>query len=291
MKIENAEKSDTGNYYCHITGICNELNSDTLELKIVLPTKIVSQPSPLKICAGETATFTILAEGDNLKYQWKKDEVTLAGANQNTYKITTVKTSDSGSYTCSVSGAGGDLISNAALLTVNVKPEISVQPVSQNAAKGADAKFSVTATGTIETYQWFKDGVKLTNGLKYSGTTTSELKIVNVNEADKGSFNCVITGPCGSVTSANATLNVTSAVIDDLTEKIKIFPNPASDIINVEMSDFSIIELELKDNLGRIVKSIKNSEQINISGIQPGMYFLTIITKETKIVKKIIISR
>lgn len=291
LKIENAEKSDTGYYYCHITGICNELNSDTLELKIVLPTKIVSQPTPLKICVGETASFVIQADGENLKYQWKKDGVIIAGATLNNYKITNAKASDSGSYACFVSGAGGDQLSNAALLTVNVKPEISVQPLSQNVAKGADAKISVTAIGTIESFQWYKDGVKLTNGTKYSGATSSELKIINVSETDKGSYHCVITGPCGSVTSVDVTLNVTSAVQDDMTEKIIVFPNPATNVINIETADFAVSELELKDNLGRVAKSMKNSDQMNISDIQQGLYFLTVRTKETKIVKKILIAR
>ena len=86
--------------------------------------RITGQPAPhLLIVPGETVSFAVIAIGDNLMYQWQKDEVNniTAGANSAAYIIQSVKESDEGWYRCVVISAAGNayMISNAARLTVS----------------------------------------------------------------------------------------------------------------------------------------------------------------------------
>lgn len=81
-------------------------------------------------------------------------------------------------------------------------PAITTDPLSATKTVGESVTFSVTATGTGLAYQWRKDGVNI-------GTATSDsYTIPSVTTGDEGSYDVVITGTCGSVTSDAATLIV-----------------------------------------------------------------------------------
>ncbi len=257
----------------------------------ILPVSITKEPIGSEFCENKNILIEIEAKGTLLKFQWQKDGINILNEKSSKLIIDSLHLSDSGSYRCIVNGYLNSDTSAVAMINVLENISILKDPLPLILKLNENASFKIEYKGVVSGFQWYKDGVKLTNGTKYSGATSSELKIVNVSETDKGSYHCVITGPCGSVTSVDVTLNVTSAVQDDLTEKIIVFPNPATNVINIETADFTVSELELKDNLGRVVKSMKNSDQMNISDIQQGLYSLTVRTKETKIVKKIIISR
>jgi hypothetical protein len=84
-------------------------------------------------------------------------------------------------------------------------PAIATQPVAQNAVLGGSATFSVTASGTGNTYQWRKDGVNI------AGATSATLTLTNLGAANAGSYTVVITNSEGSTTSAAATLTLVAA--------------------------------------------------------------------------------
>src|SRR5206468_3090238 len=71
---------------------------------------------------------------------------------------------------------------------------------------GTTASFSVNATGTGLTYQWYK-GV---NAL--SGQTGSSLVLNSVSATDAGTYTVVVSGTCGSSISNSATLTVNQSV-------------------------------------------------------------------------------
>ncbi|MFN8003068.1 MAG: immunoglobulin domain-containing protein [Acidobacteriota bacterium] len=97
------------------------------------------------------------------------------------------------------------ITSSAATLTVNSGAAITAPPVNQTVCEGGPASFSVTATGTGLSYQWRK------NGAPISGATNSSFAIPAAAAADAGSYDVVVTGSCGTVTSSAATLTVTPA--------------------------------------------------------------------------------
>ncbi len=87
--------------------------------------------------------------------------------------------------------------------TIGGSPTITSHPQSQNGCTGQSVIFSVSATGPGLTYQWRKNGTNINNANQSSFT------INNLTTADTGSYDCVVSGLCGSpVTSNTAQLTV-----------------------------------------------------------------------------------
>jgi hypothetical protein len=100
--------------------------------------------------------------------------------------------------------------SNPARVLIRVAdcvPSVSNQPVRADYTAGGSAAFSVTASGQGRlAYQWRKNGVNLVAGGRITGVDTPSLVITNLQETDRGQYDVVITGACGSITSNPAGL-------------------------------------------------------------------------------------
>ncbi len=80
---------------------------------------ITTQPLARTAIAGETATFTVVASGAGLSYQWSKDGAAIAGATSASYTTPALVLGDDGAeYTVTVANADGEVTSDPAGLTV-----------------------------------------------------------------------------------------------------------------------------------------------------------------------------
>ena len=79
---------------------------------------ITTQPSAVTITAGQILSVSVTATGGHLTYQWAKDGVAIPGATSATYSKSATTTTDSGSYTVTVSNSLGNVPSNSAAVTV-----------------------------------------------------------------------------------------------------------------------------------------------------------------------------
>jgi hypothetical protein len=85
---------------------------------------------------------------------------------------------------------------------------IVAQPSSAAVCQASTATFvvSAVASGTF-TYHWRHNGIPL-DSLANPSAATATLTLTNVQAADTGSYDCVVTNACGSVTSNAADLDV-----------------------------------------------------------------------------------
>ena len=83
-------------------------------------------------------------------------------------------------------------------------------PESLSLLPGQQAQFTVAATANA--FQWRRNGVSIANSSRVSGATTSTLAISQVSGTDAGLYDCVVTSPCGTITSAPATLSCKAAI-------------------------------------------------------------------------------
>ena len=91
-------------------------------------------------------------------------------------------------------------------------PSIMVQPVSRTNVFNTFATFGVSAVGGLPlSYQWFKNGVSLTDGGNVSGSSITNLNVANVSPADATNYFVVVTNTYGSATSMVATLTFLQA--------------------------------------------------------------------------------
>jgi hypothetical protein len=82
-------------------------------------------------------------------------------------------------------------------------PTITTQPVSQAVASGSNASFSVVATGSGLTYQWYK------NDAAISGATSSTLTLTAVTTLNAGNYSVKVTNASGaSITATGFALSI-----------------------------------------------------------------------------------
>ena len=90
------------------------------------PPKIIRHTESKSVATGADITMTVQATGDNLRYQWKRDNVDLSdddrhhGTGTDTLRIVKVEKGDSKArYQCSVKNEIGEEFLEAAVLTVS----------------------------------------------------------------------------------------------------------------------------------------------------------------------------
>ncbi len=205
VSIAAAIATDAGNYHCVVTGLCGSATSTVATLTVLAAPAITSQPAGATKCSGETLTLSVAATGDGLLYQWRKNGTAIGGAISPTLTVAALAATDAGSYDCLITGTCGSETTSAVLVTVLEPPTIVSQPSGATDCPGTSITFATTASGAGLAYQWRK------NGSPVSGATGSSLSILSISAADAGSYDCVITGACGSATSNAALLTVLTA--------------------------------------------------------------------------------
>ena len=79
---------------------------------------------------------------------------------------------------------------------------------------------------------------------------------------------------------------------ETLISKVLVYPNPASEILNIVLPDGMEIHLTIRDLQGRKALSVINGNKIDVSSFDNGLYLLEIqeVTTGNKILKKVFIS-
>ena len=188
-------------------------NSDSAPLKImkfvdVVPPVIVQSPTNLTVYASQPASFSVMAMGSPLTYQWRFFASNiLAGVTNDSYTVANALVTNAGNYDVVVASPGGSVTSAVAVLTVWVAPVISPDPQSRTNVGGTTATFSSGATGTpAPVLSWLKDAAPLKNASNISGAATGALIVSNVHPADAGNYQMVATSAAGGATSQVAVL-------------------------------------------------------------------------------------
>ena len=119
----------TYNLSAAISNVCGTGPARQVTLTVYEPPSIITQPVSKKACPGAPVTFSVVASGHSLKYQWKKNNANISGAINSSFSISSITTGDAANYSVVLTDTCGTLTSSNASLTV-LPPDSCVTAVS-----------------------------------------------------------------------------------------------------------------------------------------------------------------
>jgi hypothetical protein len=174
---------------------------------------IVTQPVGRSAYVGESIVLSVVATGNpSPRYQWRRNNIVLAGQTSSTLSLTNVSFVNAGTYSVVVSNGFGSVTSSNASLSVYRLPSAESGSFEVNEDASADVVLNGTnPNGNERTYSIITPP---TNGI-LTGSALSQFRTYvpasNYNGPDSFTF-IVHDGPYDS---APATMNITVRPVDD----------------------------------------------------------------------------
>jgi plastocyanin len=167
-----------------------------------IPPSLKAGPSNQTVAVGQRVTFSASALYATT-YQWDFAGHKIAGATNATYVIASAKVAQAGLYSVTAINSYGRATSGSARLVVDVPPQFTVQPASQNGIAGRSVTLSAHASGSTPlAYQWEFDGGAIKNAAK------AILVLTDLQTNAAGLYAVIASNAVGSATSHVATLTV-----------------------------------------------------------------------------------
>ncbi len=187
--------------------------TNILETTVCTNVLVSSQPVNQTTCVGANATFSVNADGTSPVYQWQVSTdggityTDITGATNSSLTLNSITASmNNNHYRVVVTNScPSSSTSEAAILVATIPASINAQPVAQTACVGANALFTVNASGSTNNYQWqvsTDGGVTFSN---ISGATNQTCTINSVTSIQNGNLYRVVISSCSpSVLNSNA---------------------------------------------------------------------------------------
>jgi hypothetical protein len=172
----------------------------------------------------------------------------------------------------SVTGTGSNGCSGSALVTVTVNalPTISVTASRTLICKGEQAK--LTAMGATS-YSWSNSVTTATQNVSPPVNLLSPFHVTGTDSNN-----------CSGTASISIKVNACSGLTDYNSEAgLRIYPNPVSGFLTVELNTESAPEILISNGLGQVVLTFNRTGQstpVDVSALPAGIYFVKIMVPE-----------
>lgn len=238
------------------TAGCSDTRTLSVTVNSVPTLSISSSPAGALCSAGATATLS--AAGTSTAYAWSN------GANTASTSVAPIATTV---YTVIGTNSCGTATTTA---TVTVATTPTISAVSSQTLICANNTAVLNASATP--------------GVSYSWNTGANSSSISVTPSVTTTYTVTGTNACGTAT-ATVVQNVspcTGIEVSGMIAEISLFPNPASDNIQVMLpSSLSLtnVTIDITDALGKLVTRetlSAGTTSIRISSLESGMYFFKI---------------
>jgi len=202
--------------YCVVTDkYGNRVTSDTVTLsKAVQTVKITQQPKNASVALNKTATVTVKATGDGLKYTWYvkaagSSKFTKSSIRTSTYSVKMTNARNGNQIYCVVTDKYGNKVRTNTVTISKATQALKITQQPQDAAVelGEKAKVTVKATGDGLKYTWYVKSAG-SSTFKKSSIMTASYSVTMRKDRDGNQVYCVVTDQYGNTeTSATATLS------------------------------------------------------------------------------------
>lgn len=223
MQISNVTLADAGVYTVNLKNSCNTAGvTTTTNLSVLDIPMIATQVANQTACPGANVTFAgSIVTGTpvgTVTYSWTKNNVAIAngptgtgatysGATTASLSINGVKAGDAGVYTLIAKNKCGEARS-AGNLTVGTAPSVSGL-TNATICEDGSVTFNITAAGDGAAVVWKgPNNTTITNGGRFSITSSGDLTISNAVAADEGTYTVTVNGTCNPAATATATLTI-----------------------------------------------------------------------------------
>lgn len=154
----------------------------------VVAPSIVTPPANVQVFVGDTATFSVLADGTPpITYQWRKNGTNVGGATSTTLFLNAVAAADSALYDVVATNSAGAATSPPAFLYVNKRPQtITFNAPASAIAAGSGVTLNAAASSALPiTYTLVAGAARLAGNVL---TGNGGPVVVRASQAGNGTF-------------------------------------------------------------------------------------------------------
>ncbi|PLX00651.1 MAG: hypothetical protein C0594_15455 [Marinilabiliales bacterium] len=213
LTIPNASYSDTAEYTCIVSNLC-ETDTTNIAILQIDTTYISMQPSNIEVCTNQPFTLSAEGIGPNISYRWLKNNEYIPGANSANYTVNYASEDNAGEYFCEISSNCITMHTDTVSVSIS---SITIETTSNDiiACQGDTIDFSIAASGNNIAYQW------MFNGDSISGETNSSLQLNNISTAKTGIYYCILSNNCDTIISDVMNLNIDTLTITEQPENVQ----------------------------------------------------------------------
>jgi hypothetical protein len=252
-------------YHVTITsGTC--MAADSVMVDMLTQPTVTAAASPSEICPNASCQLTATpGTTTSFSYSWTSVPAGFTSSNQNPVVTPLISTI----YIVNI-------FNNGCQASDSVQVIVDALPATPVITKSGDSLVSGSSTGN----QWFLDGNPI------SGATGQYLVITA-----PGTYQVQVTGPTGCLSALSDPYVYVGLGENLVAGSVKIYPNPSTGIMRIMAPDLGSRSFEVRifNAMGRMVLCMKNTFTFDLSGMDAGFYYLTILTTRSECINKKII--
>jgi hypothetical protein len=248
------------------------------------------------VCRGESHTFKIVAEGENLSYEWYYGNELIKGASGNNYTITNAEFRDYERYYVIVRSHVGEshmsvYSKNVRLWVADYLPEtLQFAEYPSTAITGQSYRIKLAGYSDVTQYSWNYDRDGVTFSPATGGVGENETRATfGILSEGLGTLTVTLTHPCGTRQATQAiVVNYPAGTGEVTVNEIAVSPNPTSGIIKVSgtKANQTICIVDITGSLKGSFPAQDGTTTIDLSGYTKGTYLVHYDGKTYKVIRK-----
>ena len=236
------------------------------------------------VCANASLAFTDASTSNPAPsaWSWSFGDGGSSSAQNPTHTYTS-----GGTYTVTESvsnnlgGAFQAFANSTTTITVTAAPTVTATTHSASSGSSTNGSVVVTATGGASPYSYAWS----------SGSSTTD----SLGGVGHGTYTVTVTDANTCTTTASASVNVTGIIALSNSTTVKVYPNPATDVLNLIWSQQSNAEVSVVDMNGNVISTIITNGDMktayDIHNLAAGSYVLRVTDKNNSETHSMVFSK